>query len=103
MPVPSHSPLVLERLCVHARAVLGVDEAVVFAREDGARDELTVLAAAGPGAAEPGHRVPGAGGLAGLAMSSGQPLYVPEHDRTELRATASAPVASGAASSARFR
>jgi HD-GYP domain-containing protein (c-di-GMP phosphodiesterase class II) len=95
MPVPSHSPLVLERLCVHARAVLGVDEAAVFAREDGARDELTVLAAAGTGAAEPGHRVPAAGGLAGLAMSSGQPLYVPEHDRTELRATASAPVALG--------
>ncbi len=92
MPVPSHSPLVLERLCVHARDVLGVDEAAVFVREPDSPGELTALAAAGTDAAVVGKRFAAAGGLAGLAMSSGQPLYVPDHDVHELRATASAPV-----------
>jgi HD-GYP domain-containing protein (c-di-GMP phosphodiesterase class II) len=90
MPVPSHSPLVLERLCVHARDVLGVDEAAIYVRDEG---ELTALAATGMGDGFVGKRFPVAGGLAGLAMSSGQPLYVPEHDVSELCATASAPVA----------
>jgi HD-GYP domain-containing protein (c-di-GMP phosphodiesterase class II) len=93
MPVPCHSPLVLERLCVHARAVLGVDEAVVFVRDPGSQGELTALAAAGTAEEVVGRRFPPAGGHAGLAMSSGQPLYVPDHDLHEFRATASAPVA----------
>jgi HD-GYP domain-containing protein (c-di-GMP phosphodiesterase class II) len=92
MPVPCHSPLVLERLCVHARAVLGVDEAVVFVRAPGSQGELTALAAAGNGEEVVGRRFPPAGGHAGLAMSSGQALYVPDHDLHELRATASAPI-----------
>jgi HD-GYP domain-containing protein (c-di-GMP phosphodiesterase class II) len=91
MPVPSHSPLVLERLCVHARDLLGVDAAAIHVRDGG---ELTTLAAAGMGDGVVGRRFPVAGGLAGLAMSSGQPLYVPYHEVSELRATASAPVSS---------
>lgn len=103
MPVPSHSPLVLERLCVHARDLLGVDEAAVFARDPASPGELTALAAVGMGDGVVGERFPAAGGLAGLAMSSGQPLYVPDGERLERplaeggmlpsRATASAPVA----------
>jgi HD-GYP domain-containing protein (c-di-GMP phosphodiesterase class II) len=96
MPVPSHSPLVLERLCVHARGLLGVDEAVVFVRDGSADAELTAIAAAGTRTSPVGLSFPPAGGLAGLAMSSGQPLYVPDHDRLEHNATASAPVAMGA-------
>src|SRR4051794_1575054 len=93
MPVPCHSPLVLERLSVHARAVLGVDEAVVFVRDPGSQGELTALAAAGATEGVVGRRFPPAGGHAGLAMSSGQPLYVPDHHLHEYWATASAPVA----------
>jgi putative nucleotidyltransferase with HDIG domain len=93
MPVPCHSPLVLERLCVHARAVLGVDEAVVFVRDAGSLGELTALAAAGATEGIVGRRFPPAGGRAGLAMSSGQPFYVPDHDLHEYWGTASAPIA----------
>jgi HD-GYP domain-containing protein (c-di-GMP phosphodiesterase class II) len=95
MPVPSHSPLVLERLCVHARDLLGVDKAAVFARDPDTPAELVALAAVGLGEGAVGERVPAAGGLAGLAMSSGQPLYVPDHDLLEFRATAAAPVPGG--------
>lgn len=105
MPVPSHSPLVLERLCVHARDLLGVDEAAVFARDAVTPSELTALAAVGMGTGVVGERFPAAGALAGLAMSSGQPLYAPDAERLERplpeggmlgsRATASAPVAAG--------
>jgi len=105
MPAPSHSPLVLERLCVHARDALGVHETAVFAHDPSTPGELTALAAVGMGAGVVGRGFPAAGGLAGLAMSSGQPLYVPDCERLERplaeqrlagrRATASAPVTVG--------
>jgi HD-GYP domain-containing protein (c-di-GMP phosphodiesterase class II) len=94
MPVPSHSPLVLERLCVHSRDLLGVDEAAVFVSDHAG--ELTALAAAGMGPGVVGGRFPAADALADVAMNSGQPLYVPAGDRLERRrAAASAPVAAG--------
>ena len=96
MPASSHSPLVLERLCVHARDLLGVDETAVFAHHPTEDGELTALAAVGMDAGVVGARFPAAGGLAGLAMSSGQPLYVPDRERLRgQRATASAPVTVG--------
>jgi len=95
MPVPSHSPLVLGRLCVHARDLLEVDEAAVFVRDHAGGGELTALASAGM-AGVVGRSFPAAGGLGGMAMPSGQRLYVPDGERFEWRrATASAPVAAG--------
>jgi HD-GYP domain-containing protein (c-di-GMP phosphodiesterase class II) len=95
MPLPSHSPLLLGRLCVHTRDLLDVDEAAVFARDHASGGDLIALASAGM-AGVVGRSFPAAGGLAGMAMSSGQPLYVPDGEHLERRrATASAPVAAG--------
>jgi HD-GYP domain-containing protein (c-di-GMP phosphodiesterase class II) len=74
--------LPLERLCLHAAGILGVDEAVVFVCDPAHGTEMVAAATAGMPDELVGERFR-AGGLAGLAMSCGQPLYVPDPTRLE--------------------
>ena len=73
----------MERLCLHAAGILGVDEAVVFVRDPARGSEMVAAATAGLPEELVGERFRAGEGLAGLAMSCGQPLYVPDPSRLE--------------------
>ena len=73
----SYAPLVVQRLCVHARRMLGVQHAAAFVREVRRRDRMIAVAATDPELI--GSRCHAGPEPVGLVMSSGRPLYVPSY------------------------
>ena len=73
----SYAPLVVQRLCVHARRMLGVQHAAAFVREVRRRDRMIAVAATDTELI--GSRCHAGPEPVGLVMSSGRPLYVPSY------------------------
>jgi putative nucleotidyltransferase with HDIG domain len=76
---PGYTDVVLDRLALHARRVLGAERVCVLAlnAREGRRTNAVVIAQVGRSAGQAGRAITPDGALAGLALGSGRPAVAP--------------------------